>query len=101
VSRPLTEEEIEQESLKRLVDYASFFQGSIEGRRILRYLKEALDGNYYRPGVDAMELAYRAGRRSVYLDIVSHVGEGEEEMARETKVEPQQEAMMQVALEDL
>ena len=101
MKKPLTEEEVEQESLKRLVDYASFFQGSIEGPRILRYLREALDGSSYRPGQDALETAYRAGRRSVYLDIVAAVGEGEEEMARVTKTEPQQEAMMQVAIEDL
>ena len=101
VAKPLTEEEIEQESLKRLVDYASFFQNSIEGRSILRYLKDALDGNAYRPGQDALETHYRLGRRSVYLDIVASVGEGEEEMARVTKIEPQQEAVMNAAIEDL
>ena len=100
MAKPLTEEEIEQESLKRLVDYASFFQNSIEGPRILRYLRDSLDGSSYRPGQDALELAYRAGRRSVYLDIVDAVGEGKEEMARE-KVQPQQEAAMNVAIEDL
>lgn len=98
--RPLTEEEIERESLKRLVDYASFFQNSLEGPRILRYLKDSLDGSSYRPGQDALETAYKAGRRSVYLDIVAAVGEGVEEMQRE-KVTPQQEAQMQIALEDL
>ncbi len=97
----MTEEEIERESLKRLVDYASFFHNTIEGPRILRYLRESLDGNSYRPGQDALETAYRAGRRSVYLDIIAAVGEGEEEMARVTKVEPQQEAVMNVPLEDL
>lgn len=86
--------------MKRLVDYASFFQNSIEGPRILRYLRDALDGSSYRPGQDALETAYRAGRRSVYLDIVAAVGEGEEEMARE-KVQPQHEAAMSVAIEDL
>ena len=101
MSRPLTEEEIAQETLKRLVDYASFFHGSIEGRRILKYLKDSLDGSSYRPGMDALETAYQAGRRSVYLDIVAAVGEGEEEMARETRIEPQQEAAMSVAIEDL
>lgn len=101
MARPLTEEEIEQESLKRLVDYASFFQNSIEGPRILRYLKDSLDGSSYRPGQDALETAYKAGRRSVYLDIVAAVGDGLEEMERE-KVKPQQqEAMMNVAIEDL
>ena len=100
MARPLTEEEIEQESLKRLVDYASFFHNTIEGPRILRYLKDSLDGSSYRPGQDALETAYKAGRRSVYLDIVAAVGEGEEEMARE-KVKPQQEAAMSVAIEDL
>ena len=100
MAKPLTEEEIEQESLKRLVDYASFFQNSIEGPRILRYLRDSLDGSSYRPGQDALETAYRAGRHSVYLDIVDAVGEGKEEMARE-KVQPQQEAAMNVAIEDL
>ena len=101
MAKQMTEEEIEKESLKRLVDYASFFHNSIEGPRILRYLREALDGNSYRPGMDALETAFRAGRRSVYLDIVAAVGEGEEEMARATRVEPQQEAVMNVSLEDL
>jgi len=100
VAQPLTEEEIEQETLRRLVDYASFFHNTIEGPRILRYLKDSLDGSSYRPGQDALETAYKAGRRSVYLDIVAAVGEGEEEMARE-KVKPQQEAAMSVAIEDL
>jgi hypothetical protein len=100
VAQPLTEEEIEQEALRRLVDYASFFHNTIEGPRILRYLKDSLDGSSYRPGQDALETAYKAGRRSVYLDIVAAVGEGEEEMARE-KVKPQQEAAMSVAIEDL
>src|SRR5678815_1702896 len=97
----MTEEEIEQESLKRLVDYASFFHNSIEGPRILRYLRDSLDGSSYRPGQDALETAYKAGRRSVYLDIIAAVGEGEEEIARATKTEPQNEAMMNVAIEDL
>lgn len=97
----MSEEEIERESLKRLVDYASFFHNTLEGPRILRYLREALDGSSYRPGMDALETAFRAGRRSVYLDIVAAVGEGEAEMARVTKVEPQQEAVMNVPLEDL
>ena len=97
----MSEEEIEKESLKRLVDYASFFHNTIEGPRILRYLRESLDGNSYRPGMDALETAFRAGRRSVYLDIVAAVGEGEEEIARATKVEPQQEAVMAAAIEDL
>lgn len=100
MAQPLTEEEIEQEALRRLVDYASFFHNTIEGPRILRYLKDSLDGSSYRPGQDALETAYKAGRRSVYLDIVAAVGEGEEEMARE-KVKPQQEAAMSVAIEDL
>lgn len=99
--QPMTEEGVERETLKRLVDYASFFQNSIEGPRILRYLKDSLDGSSYRPGMDALETAYQAGRRSVYLDIVAAVGEGEEEMARETRTEPQQEAMMAIAIEDL
>lgn len=98
--RELSEEEIQQESLKRLVDYASFFQNSLEGPRILRYLKDSLDGSSYRPGQDALETAYRAGRRSVYLDIVAAVGEGQEEMVREKSV-PQQEAQMNIALEDM
>jgi hypothetical protein len=97
----LTDEEIEQESLKRLIDYASFFHNSVEGPRILRYLRDSLDGSSYRTGQDALEMAYRAGRRSVYLDIVAAVGEGEEEIERATKTEPQQEAMMHVAIEDL
>lgn len=99
--KQMTEEEIEQESLKRLVDYASFFHNSIEGPRILRYLRDSLDGSSYRPGQDALETAYKAGRRSVYLDIIAAVGEGEEEIARATKTEPQNEAMMNVAIEDL
>jgi hypothetical protein len=100
--KQMTDEEIEQESIKRLVDYASFFHNSQEGRRILGYLRDALDGNTYRPGMDAMETAYRAGRRSVYLDIVAAVGQGEEEIEAATVVKPQpQEAMMDVALEDL
>ena len=99
--KQMTEEEIEQESLKRLVDYASFFHNSIEGPRILRYLRDSLDGSSYRPGQDALETAYKAGRRSVYLDIIAAVGEGEEEIARATKTEPQNEAMMPVAIEDL
>lgn len=101
MKRPMTEEEIERETLKRLVDYASFFHNSIEGPRILKYLKDSLDGSSYRPGMDALETAYQAGRRSVYLDIVAAVGEGEEAIASETKVEPQQEAAMNVAIEDL
>jgi hypothetical protein len=100
VAEPLTEEQIEQESLKRLVDYADFFHSSVTGHRILRYLKDSLDGSSYRPGQDALETAYKAGRRSVYLDIVAAVGEGEEEMVRE-RVVPQQEAQMNIALEDL
>lgn len=101
MAKELSEEEIEQESLKRLVDYASFFHNSIEGPRILRYLRDSLDGSSYRPGQDALETAYKAGRRSVYLDIIAAVGEGEEEIARATKTEPQNEAMMNVAIEDL
>jgi len=99
--KQMTEEEIEQETIKRLVDYASFFHGSIEGRRILGYLKDALDGGSYRPGMDTNEVIYRAGRRSVYLDIIAAVGAGEDEIARATKTEPQNEAMMNVAIEDL
>ena len=97
---PLSDEEVEKERLKRLVDFASFFQHSIEGPRILSYLKGSLDGNSYRPGQDALETAYRAGRRSVYLDIIAAVGEGQEVMSREV-VKPQPEAMMNVAIEDL
>lgn len=62
--------------VNRLADYASFFHNSGEGQRILGYLKESLDGPTYRPGMDPQESAYRAGRRSVYLDIVAAVGEG-------------------------
>lgn len=99
---PLTEEEIEQEAMRRLADFASFFHNSLEGPRILGYLKAALDGNSYRPGMDALETAYHAGRRSVYLDIVSHVGEGREVMdAREQEPRDRQpEAQMNMSLED-
>ena len=98
----MTDEEIERESIRRLVDYASFFHNSPEGRRILSYLRDSLDGNTYRPGMDAMETAYRAGRRSVYLDILAAVGQGEEEIEAANVVKPQlQEAAMSVAIEDL
>ena len=97
---PLSDEEVERERLKRLVDFASFFQNTVEGPKILSYLKSSLDGNSYKPGQDALETAYRAGRRSVYLDIIAAVGEGQEVLQRDV-VKPQPEAMMQVAIEDL
>ena len=99
MNKPISDEELEQERLRRLVDFASFFHGSVEGPRILSYLKASLDGNTYRPGQDALETAYRAGRRSVYLDIVAAVVEGQQ-VDLDTKPQ-QQEAAMTVAIEDL
>jgi hypothetical protein len=69
-------EEMEYERLKMLSRYTSFFHNSESGPNILADLKKSLDQPSYRPGRSTDEVIWREGRRSVYLDIISAVGEG-------------------------
>lgn len=64
----------QQEAHRRLAAYASFFR-SADGALILQSLRESLDGNTFR--VDPYEAAYAAGRRSVYLNILQSIGQGD------------------------
>jgi hypothetical protein len=69
-------QEMDREALQVLAQYASFFQNSHDGQRILADLKKSLDRPTYRPGRSTDEVIWREGRRSVYLDIVAAVGAG-------------------------
>jgi hypothetical protein len=64
----------QQEAHRRLAAYAQFFN-SESGRLVLQCLRESLDGNTFRN--DPYEAAYYAGRRSVYLNILQGIGQGE------------------------
>jgi len=67
------EERIDPE-VERLIDYASF-ANSIIGKKILQYLRESLDGNTFVE--NSKRSAYLQGRRSVYLDIIWAVEQGQ------------------------
>lgn len=71
-------ERMERDRLQILGAYASFFQNTADGQRILVDLKKSLDQPTYRPGRSTDEVIWREGRRSVYLDIVAAVGVGVE-----------------------
>lgn len=68
----------QQEAHRRLAAYSNFFTTE-PGRIVLQSLRESLDGNTYRS--DPYDAAYAAGRRSVYLNILQSIGQGEIVMA--------------------
>lgn len=87
------------EALFRLTVFANFFN-SVNGRLIMEYLRESLDGSTYRS--DPYESAYAAGRRSVYLNILQAVGQGIAVMeAPEPKRVHQAKAELPATIEEL
>lgn len=74
----IDEQQADDEHLKCLEAYASFFHNTDSGRRILADLKKNLDRPTFRPGMNTDDTLWLEGRRSVYLDIVAAVGAGVE-----------------------
>lgn len=88
------------EAARRIIAYAVTFGNTESGRSVLVDLKASLDGPSYRPGMDLHESTWRAGRRSVYLELVSAMEAGFQLLARNEKDVPDV-GVMPDSLEDL
>lgn len=76
MSDEVEKDPLDDEHLKTLAAYASFFHNTPSGRAILADLKKSLDRETYRPGGNTNDTIWLEGRRSVYLDIVAAIGAG-------------------------
>jgi len=88
------------EAARRMVAYAVTFGNTESGRTVLEDLKASLDGPTYRPGMDLHESTWRAGRRSVYLELLSAMDAGFQLLARNEKDVPDV-GVLPDSLEDL
>lgn len=66
----------EQKQRELFLAYASW-ANSISGSRVIAHLREEVSALSYAPGRDAMETAFREGRRSIVLDILANVDNGQ------------------------
>jgi hypothetical protein len=88
------------EAARKLIAYAVTFGNTESGRSVLEDMKASLDDATYRPGMDLHESTWRAGRRSVYLDLLSSMESGFQLLARNEK-DVADVGVMPDSLEDL
>ena len=100
--REQTEEEKQAEIvLKRILAYVQTFELTEAGRDVLADLRASLDGATYRPGMDTHESTWLAGRRSVYLDLLTSIEQGRQALAAKEDEAPTNIGVMPDSIEDL
>lgn len=68
----------EQQKQRELFSAYASWANSVSGSLVLAHLREEISALSYAPGRDAMETAFREGRRSIVLDILSNVANGQQ-----------------------